>query len=151
MTPCRRLLLLPLLITSVAACASTGARGPAPGEGPPIQQPAAPRPSFQFDSKGVDFDPWLRNLTTRLRAQWAIPIAAVRSKGHVVVTFSVNRNGAISDLAVLRPSPIAHFNNSAYHAVASSSPLPPLPSAYPDESAFFTITFYFNETPPRGR
>lgn len=76
-------------------------------------------------------------------------IAAMRSKGHVVVTFYVNRDGAITDLAVLRPSPIASFNNSAYHAVASSSPLPPLPSAYPDESAFFTMTFYFNETPPR--
>ncbi len=155
MTPCQRFLLLPLLTASVVGCASTGALRPAPGDGAlPVQQAATPTPpslSIQFDRKGVDFDPWMHDLRTRLRANWHIPIAAMRSKGHVVVTLSVNRNGTISDLAVLRPSPIANFNSSAYHAVASAGPLPPLPSTYPDGSAFLAITFYFNEAPPRGR
>jgi hypothetical protein len=26
----------------------------------------------------------------------------------------------------------------------------PLPPEYPDDHCFFTVTFYFNETPPGG-
>jgi TonB family protein len=71
-------------------------------------------------------------------------------KGHVVLTFYVHKNGAMADLRVVTPS-VAAFNNSAYHAVASSGPFAPLPQEYPDERAFFTITFYFNESPPKAQ
>ena len=67
--------------------------------------------------------------------------------GHVVVTFYVDKDGRITELQVLRPSPIDAFNNSAFNALAASNPTLPLPPEYPDDSAFFTVTFYFNENP----
>jgi hypothetical protein len=30
----------------------------------------------------------------------------------------------------------------------ASDPTTPLPPEYPDDKAFFTVTFYYNESPP---
>ena len=37
------------------------------------------------------------------------------------------------------------------NAILASTPTLPLPPEYPDDKAFFTVTFYFNETPPGSR
>ena len=68
-------------------------------------------------------------------------------KGHVVITFYVGKDGRITELKVLRPSDVGAFNNSAFNALAASNPTQPLPPEYPDDRAFFTVTFYFNENP----
>jgi TonB family protein len=103
--------------------------------------------SIQFDSKGVDFGPWLRRFIAQIRRNWNIPMAAMSMHGHVVVTFYVGKDGRITELRVLRPSNIDGFNNSSFNALAASNPTQPLPPEYPDDRAFFTVTFYYNETP----
>jgi TonB family protein len=70
-------------------------------------------------------------------------------KGHVVVTFYVGKDGRITELRILRPSDVDAFNNSAKGALVSSNPTAPLPPEYPDDRAFFTVTFFFNENPDR--
>jgi TonB family protein len=105
-------------------------------------------PSIQFDTKGVEFGPWLRRFVAQIRRNWFVPYAAMSLHGHVVLTFFVHKDGTISDLQVLRPSSIDAFTNSAYNAIKSSNPTMPLPPEYPDDKAFFTVTFYFNENPP---
>jgi TonB family protein len=104
-------------------------------------------PSIQFDTKGVEFGPWLRRFIAQIRRNWFIPEAAMFQKGHVVVTFYVGKDGRITELKVLRPSDVGAFNNSAFGALAASNPTQPLPPEYPDDRAFFTVTFYFNENP----
>ena len=106
-------------------------------------------PSIQFDSKGVEFGPWLRRFIAQIRRNWFIPYAAMTMKGHVVVTFNVHKDGRITDLQVVKPSGVDAFTNSAFNALAASNPTVALPPEYPDSRAFFTVTFYFNETPPR--
>jgi TonB family protein len=106
-------------------------------------------PSIQFDSKGVEFGPWLRRFVAQIRRNWFIPYAAMTMKGHVVVTFYVHKDGRITDLQVVKPSLVEAFTNSAFNALAASNPTVALPPEYPDDRAFFTVTFYFNETPPR--
>lgn len=103
--------------------------------------------SIQFDSKGVDFGPWLRRFIAQIRRNWNIPMAAMTMHGHVVVTFYVGKDGRITELRVLRPSNIDGFNNSSFNALAASNPTQPLPPEYPDDRAFFTITFFYNENP----
>lgn len=114
------------------------------------QSAAAGGSSVQFDAKGIDFSSWLRRFTAQVRRNWFIPESVRTARGCVVVTFRVHKSGAISDVAVLTPSSLAAFNTSALGAVAVSNPTVPLPPEYPDESAFFTVTFYFNESPPKG-
>jgi TonB family protein len=104
--------------------------------------------SIQFDSKGVEFGPWLARFVAQVRSNWMIPQAAMSMHGNVVITFFVHKNGRITDVMIARPSAIDAFNLSARNAILTSNPTIPLPPEYPDDKAFFTVTFFFNETPP---
>jgi len=107
-----------------------------------------PGSAIQFDTKGVEFGPWIRRFVAQVRRNWFIPHAAMSFKGRVVLTFNIHRDGRITDIAVVSPSNIDAFNRSAYNAILGSNPVEPLPPEYPDPKAFFTVTFYFNEQPP---
>ena len=107
-------------------------------------------PSIQFDTKGVEFGPWIRRFIAQIKRNWFIPYAAMAMRGHVVVTFYVHKDGHITELAVPGPCDVESFNNAAYNALAASNPTQQLPPEYPADRAFFTVTFYYNET-PRGQ
>ena len=106
-------------------------------------------PAIQFDTMGVDFGRWIARFKAQVERNWfpLIPQAAMSMSGHTVITFNVHKNGAITDLAIVRPSTINGFNNAAYGAMVSSNPTIPLPPEYPAEKAFFTVTFFYNESP----
>jgi TonB family protein len=105
-------------------------------------------PSIQFDTKGVEFGPWIRRFIAQVKRNWFFPYAAMSFKGHVVLQFNVHRDGSITDLTVVQPSSVDAFTQSAYNAMLASNPTQPLPPEYPADKAFFTVTFYFNESPP---
>ena len=105
-------------------------------------------PDIQFDSKGVDFGVWIRRFRAQIYRNWFIPYAAMSMSGSVVLTFNVHKDGAVTDLMVQRPSTVDAFTNSAHNAMRGSNPTYPLPPEYPEDQAFFTVTFYFNERPP---
>ncbi len=105
-------------------------------------------PDIQFESKGVDFGAWLARFRSQIYRNWFIPYAAMSMSGNVVLTFNVHTDGTLTDLAVERPSTVDAFTNSAYNAIRGSNPTYPLPPEYPDDSVFFTVTFYFNEPAP---
>jgi len=104
-------------------------------------------PSIQFDTKGVEFGPWIRRFIAQVKRNWFIPMAAMSLKGHVVLQFNVHKDGSISDLAIVKPSPIDAFNNAAVNAIRGSNPTQPLPPEYPTDKVLFTVTFYYNESP----
>lgn len=103
---------------------------------------------LQFDTKGVEFGPWIRRFVSQVRRNWFVPYAAMTMRGRVVITFNVHRNGMLTDVTVLRPSEIESFNTAAVNALLASNPTTPLPPEYPDDKAFFTVTFFYNENPP---
>jgi TonB family protein len=105
-------------------------------------------PSIQFDTKGVEFGPWIRRFVAQIKRNWIVPLAAMTMHGHVVMTFNVHKDGAITDIHVLQPSSIDGFNHAAANALIGSNPTFPLPPEYPSDRAFFTVTFYYNEVPP---
>ena len=104
---------------------------------------------ISFDTKGVDFGWWLARFKAQLRRNWIplIPQAVMTMHGRVVVTFYVHKDGRISEVSVLRPSPVNGFTTAAQGAVLTTNPTLPLPSEYPDDQAFFTVTFFYNEYP----
>ena len=104
-------------------------------------------PDIQFDTKGVEFGPWIRRFVAQVYRNWFVPYAAMSMSGHVVLTFNVHRDGSLTDLIVQRRSSVDAFTNSAFNALRQSNPTVPLPEEYPDDQAFFTVTFYFNERP----
>jgi hypothetical protein len=48
---------------------------------------------------------------------------------------------------VVGPCPIDSFNTPAFGALSASNPTQPLPPEYPADKAFFTVTFFYNESP----
>ncbi len=112
-------------------------------------------PAIQFDTKGVEFGPWIRRFVAQVKRNWFVPYAAMSLRGRVVITFNVHRNGAITDVTVIGPSAVESFNLAARNALLASNPTAPLPPEYPDDKAFFTVTFFYNESPdgrpPQGQ
>lgn len=106
-----------------------------------------PGQAIQFDTKGVEFGPWIRRFVQRVRRNWFVPEAAFTFHGRVVLQFNIHRDGHITDLIVAEPSNIDAFNRAAFNAILGSNPVDPLPAEYPDDRAFFTVTFYYNESP----
>ena len=107
-------------------------------------------PWIQFDSKGVEFGPWIRRFVAQIRRNWFVPYAIMSRSlhGNVQLTFYVHRDGSISELTIAKPAEVDAFTNSAFNALSTSNPTQPLPPEYPDDRAFFTVTFFFNESPP---
>jgi TonB family protein len=105
-------------------------------------------PWIQFDTKGVEFGPWIRRFVAQVKRNWFVPYAAMSLRGHVVLTFNVHKDGRITDLQIIQPSSVDAFNNAAFNALSSSNPTMPLPTEYPSDKAFFTVTFFYNESPP---
>lgn len=105
-------------------------------------------PFINFDSKGVEFGPWIARFVAQVRRNWFIPMAAMTLRGNVVVTFFVHKDGRITEVTVAKPSSVDAFTLSARNAILASNPTVPLPPEYPDDRAFFTVTFFFNESPP---
>ena len=105
-------------------------------------------PSIQFNTMGVEFGPWVRRFIAQIKRNWMLPQAAMTFKGHSVLTFNVHKNGALTDVTVLEPSVYSSFNTSARNALLASNPTQPLPQEYPVNTAFFTVTFYYNEPIP---
>ena len=104
-------------------------------------------PAIQFDTKGVEFGPWIRRFVAQVKRNWFVPYAAMSLRGRVVITFFVHRSGAVTDVTVISPSSVDSFNLAARNALLASNPTEPLPPEYPDDKAFFTVTFFYNESP----
>jgi TonB family protein len=105
-------------------------------------------PDIQFDAKGVEFGPWLRRFVAQVKSNWNVPQSAMALPGRVVIQFHVLKNGAIRDLQIVKPSTIEGYTVAAFTALKLSNPTLPLPAEYPAESAFFTVTFHYNERRP---
>jgi TonB family protein len=104
--------------------------------------------SIQFDTKGVEFGPWLARFLAQVRANWMIPQAAMSMHGHVAISLVVHKDGRITDVTVAKPSAVNAFTLSGRNAILTSNPTIPLPTEYPDDRMPIMITFFFNEYPP---
>ena len=101
-----------------------------------------PSPFIQFDSKGIEFGPWIRRFLLQLKRNWFAP--ATGMKGCTSIQFYVHKDGRITDIKIVRPSTIDPFNTSAQAALERTSPTLALPPEYPDDRVLFTVTFLYN-------
>jgi TonB family protein len=102
-------------------------------------------PDIQFDSKGVEFGPWLARFIAQVKSNWFVPDAAMVMSGHVALAFNVHRDGTITDLRIVTPSTVTAFTNAAMGAIRLSNPTMTLPAEYPADQAAFIVTFHYNE------
>ena len=104
----------------------------------------APQADIRFDTKGVDFGPWVRAFTVQVKRQWFVPITVLRTSAETaVIRFRVLRNGEVTEVELVRPAPTDALNAAALEALKRSSPVEALPAAYPDASVQITMTLNY--------
>ena len=59
----------------------------------------------------------------------------------VTVAFAIARDGTVRDVRIVQPSGVPSLDRSALRAVAEASPLPAIPSAWPDDVLPATMRF----------
>jgi TonB family protein len=102
--------------------------------------------AVSFDTAGWDLGPYARQVQERVQSNWRTPEVqeVLRQKGWVAVHFVVHKDGRITDLAVVRPSGIPSYDQSALNALKSSDPLPPLPAEVTIPQITGTFRFFYN-------
>jgi len=122
---------------------SPGALGLASGTG---QQTG---PLF-FDNEGADFTAWIQHFKNEVYRNWIMPVPAQMGfRGHVDLEFTVERDGRMSGVRLLKSSGTPALDRAAQNALLGSQ-LMRLPSDFAPERVTMQVTFFYNEAPERS-
>jgi protein TonB len=102
---------------------------------------------LNFDPRGADFTVWVNHFKNELYRNWIVPQAVMLGfKGHVDFEFTVERDGSVSSLRVLKSSGTASLDRAAQNALTSGRFMP-LPDDYGPPRVTIQVTFSYNEGP----
>jgi TonB family protein len=106
---------------------------------------------LMFDPQGADFTLWTNRFKDEVYRNWIVPQSVVwgAAHGHVDFEFTVERNGTISSLRMLKSSGTASLDRAAQNALTGSRLLP-LPDDYGPPRVTMQVTFVYNEAPQRS-
>jgi len=103
--------------------------------------------ALQFDPQGADFTKWVEHLSNEFYRNWIVPQAVILGfHGRVDIRFTVERDGRVSQLEVIRSSGMPALDRSTANAILSSR-LWPLPADYAPSNITFTASVFYNEKP----
>lgn len=102
-----------------------------------------------FDPEGADFTVWINHFKNEVYRNWIVPQPALMGfRGHVDFEFSVERDGALSNLRLLKSSGTPALDRAAQNALLGSR-LMGLPPDYGPKRVTMQVSFFYNE-PPQG-
>ena len=100
-----------------------------------------------FDPQGADFTLWINTFKNEVYRNWIVPSAAQFGfRGHVDFEFTVERDGSMSALRMLKSSGTTSLDRAAQYAL-SGSRFMPLPDDYGPPRVTMQVTFFYNEAP----
>jgi protein TonB len=100
-----------------------------------------------FDPEGADFTVWINHFKNEVYRNWIVPQPALMGfRGHVDLEFSVERNGTLTGLRILKSAGTPALDKAAQNALLGSRLLP-LPADYGPPQVTMQVTFYYNEGP----
>jgi TonB family protein len=103
---------------------------------------------LRFDPQGADFTLWINDFKNQVYRNWIVPQAAMFYSGHVDFEFTLERDGSMSALRMLKSSGTSSFDRAARNALTASRFMA-LPDDYGPPRVTMQVTFYYNEA-PRG-
>ena len=93
------------------------------------------------------FTAWLNQFKNEVYQNWIVPQPAMLGfRGHVDIEFTVERDGSMNNVKILKSSGTAALDRAAQNALLGSRLLP-LPSDYAPPRVTMQATFYYNEGP----
>jgi protein TonB len=100
-----------------------------------------------FDPQGADFTLWINTFKNEVYRNWIVPQTALFGfKGHVDFEFTVERDGSMSALRLLKSSGTTSLDRAAQNALSGSRWMP-LPDDYGPPRVTMQVTFFYNEAP----
>jgi len=97
------------------------------------------------NTREAKYAPYAQALVRSLEEQWRPGDANYRQFSdharQVLMRVTIELNGEMSNLEILRPSPIPALNESAIKALHAAAPFKPLPSSWGLDRASFYLTF----------
>jgi outer membrane biosynthesis protein TonB len=112
--------------------------------------PSTGTDELTFTQAGIRFadQAYLNNIVTQIRRRWTNPVGS-GLRLRVDVTFTIQRDGSVTDIAVARASSNFSFNTSARGAIeraARDRAFGPLPAAY--DGGSLPVSFAFTPEDP---
>ena len=100
-----------------------------------------------FDPEGADFTVWINHFKNEVYRNWIVPQAALLGfRGHVDLEFTVERDGTLTDLKMLKSSGTPALDRAAANALMGSRLLP-LPRDFGPPRVTMQVTFFYNQGP----
>jgi len=106
--------------------------------------------TLSFDTKGLPWGDYARKIYVIIRQNWIDRLPLAYRNGQRGVTcqhFTIEKDGTISVIDVVRPSDVPPFDRAASDALKASSALPPLPPDFNLEKEGVTGCFWYNLYP----
>ncbi|MGA7632975.1 MAG: TonB C-terminal domain-containing protein [Terriglobales bacterium] len=105
------------------------------------------------DTMGVDFGPYLTQITQRVRQNWytLMPPSVyppILKQGKVAIEFVILKDGTVSAMARDVSSNDVGLDRAAWGSITMSAPFPPLPKEFPGK--LLGLRFYYFYNPPPG-
>jgi len=122
-------------------------------ENPPSERPApATRGDVEsrslaglyFDPQGADFTIWIQHFKDEVYFNWIVPQTALSGaeRGHVDFEFTVERDGSVSSVRMLKSSGTELLDRAGENALTKSH-FGVLPEAYSPPRVTMQLTFYY--------
>jgi protein TonB len=104
---------------------------------------------LRFDPRGADFTVWINDFKNQVYRNWIVPQSALLGyRGHVDFEFTLERDGSMSALRMLKSSGTSSLDRAARNSLTASRFMA-LPDDYGPPRVTMQVTFYYNEA-PRG-
>jgi len=98
-----------------------------------------------INTRKAKFAPYARELVRVLEAQWRPGQADYgrydEAERRALIKLTINRDGSLAGVEILRPSPIPALNESAIAAIHAAAPFRPLPSVWGLDRVSFYLSF----------
>jgi protein TonB len=103
-----------------------------------------------FDPEGADFTAWINHFKNEVYRNWIVPQSALMGavRGHVDLEFSVQRDGTLAEIRLVKSSGTPALDRAAANALIGARFLP-LPSDYRPDRISMQVSFFYGEE-PRG-
>jgi TonB family protein len=128
-----------------------GGGGPDFGEPGGGERGSAEQGPISFETAWYDWGPYAQSMVSKIRVNWYANMPQlIRTgiSGVVTIRFTIQRDGRITDIAVMNSSGHPPYDFAARKAIELSSPLAPLPADFPNPNERVTAMFYYNKKIP---
>ncbi|MEK6531501.1 MAG: TonB family protein [Deltaproteobacteria bacterium] len=88
--------------------------------------------ALQLNTSELKYQEYLLNIKQKIEFYWEYPLAAIKNnwQGRLRIDFSINKDGTIKDIRLVRSSSYPGLDDAAITALRLSSPFPPLPESF---------------------